>query len=122
MGNAAGVYHVGEGDASLELLNFFGEHFQGRVWNKDTFSYSKLLLDNMAIDHRGASAERQAEREQHVIMLQVKQKRPECVFLDERIFYRPCDVEKMADPSRVTVMPVTALHVQQNTSITPQIT
>lgn len=63
------------------------------------------------IDHRRTSA----ERELQVIMLQVKQRRSEGVFLDERIFYRPCDVEKMAAPSRVTAMPVTALNVQQNT-------
>lgn len=65
MGNAAALYHVGEGDASLELLHFFGEHFQGRVWNKDAFSYSKLwsflfltfYWDNVVIDHRGTSPE-----------------------------------------------------------------
>lgn len=38
MGHVAAVYHVREGDASLEVLHFSGKHFQGRVWNKDTFS------------------------------------------------------------------------------------
>lgn len=33
-----------------------------------------------------------------------------------RMFYRPCDVEKTADPSRVTAMAVTALRVQQKHS------
>lgn len=38
MGHVAAVYHVREGDASLEVLHLSGKHFQGRVWNKDTFS------------------------------------------------------------------------------------
>lgn len=42
-------------------------------------------------------------------------------FQKKFIFDRPCDVEKTADPSWVTAMPVTALHVQQNSSITPKL-
>lgn len=43
MAKAAAVYHVGEGDAPLEVLHFFRKHFQGRVWNKDAFPVFKSL-------------------------------------------------------------------------------
>lgn len=35
-----------------------------------------------------------------------------CLFKHKVRVYRPCDVVNIADPSRVTAMPVTALHVQ----------
>ncbi len=37
---------------------------------------------------------------------------------DVKIFSRPWDVEKIAAPSRVTAMPVTALHIRQKDSVT----
>lgn len=33
------LYHVREGHASLEVLQLFGKHFKGWVWNKESHSW-----------------------------------------------------------------------------------